>query len=154
METQTVLKSCPQCHSRTTVKNGSVKGIRKWKCKDCRYQFSKDVLSGKSDEVKRLALHMYLEGLGLRSIGRILGVSNVAVLKWVKKAAIEIKRMHLEQSRKRAVTTMELDEMWHYVGKKNENAGYGLLMIESEANLSTSRPVTVITGREENSGTK
>ena len=72
----------------------------------------------------------------------------------MKKAAMEIKRMHEEQSRKRSVTTMELDEMWHYVGKKNRSAGYGLLMIENEAVPSTFKSVTVITGREESSGTK
>lgn len=32
-------------------------------------------------EMKRQALHLYLEGLGFRAIGHLLGVSNVAVLK-------------------------------------------------------------------------
>ena len=31
-------------------------------------------------EIKRQALQLYLEGLGFRAIGRLLGVSNVAVL--------------------------------------------------------------------------
>ena len=39
---------------------------------------------GKPDSIKRLAIEMYLEGLGFRSIERILGVSNVSILNWLK----------------------------------------------------------------------
>jgi transposase-like protein len=155
MDASINFKICPQCHSRATVKNGSVQGVRKWKCKQCKYQFSKDTLQkGKSNELKRLALHMYLEGLDLRSIGRILKVSNVAVLKWVKKAAVEIQKIHKEQSRKKIVTIMELDEICHYIGKKSGNIGSGLLMIEKEKSLLPLSSVIAIIGREEGSGAK
>jgi transposase-like protein len=33
--------------------------------------------------MKKQALHLYLKGLGFRSTGRFLGVSNVSVLNWV-----------------------------------------------------------------------
>ena len=38
----------------------------------------------KSEETKRLALQMYLEGMGFRAIGRVLNISYGAVYKWVK----------------------------------------------------------------------
>ncbi len=38
-----------------------------------------------SASVKRQALQLYLEGLGFRSIGRVLGVSHVSVQKLIKK---------------------------------------------------------------------
>lgn len=60
-------------------KAGFVHGRQRYKCKFCSYHFTKNALKGKPKEIKRLALHMDLEGLGFRSIGRVLGVSNVAV---------------------------------------------------------------------------
>ncbi|KAA6334071.1 hypothetical protein EZS27_017586 [termite gut metagenome] len=33
--------------------------------------------------MKKQALHLYLEGLGFRSIGKLLGVSNATVLNWI-----------------------------------------------------------------------
>ncbi|OON69206.1 hypothetical protein B0919_10850 [Hymenobacter sp. CRA2] len=31
-----------------------------------------------------MALKLYLEGMGLRAIGRVLDVSNVTVMRWVR----------------------------------------------------------------------
>ncbi|MDR1340879.1 MAG: helix-turn-helix domain-containing protein [Prevotellaceae bacterium] len=35
--------------------------------------------------MRRLALEMYLEGLGFRSVGRVLKISYGTVYQWVKK---------------------------------------------------------------------
>lgn len=70
--------------------------------------------------MKQKAVHLYLEGMGFRGIGRILGVSNVAVLKWINLAADmlrnKLKQEMPKQSRK--IATMEWDELWHFVRKK------------------------------------
>jgi len=47
-------------------------------CNGCKY--TRSTPRGISVEIKRQALQLYLEGLGFRAIGRLLGVSNVAVL--------------------------------------------------------------------------
>ncbi|MDB4978115.1 MAG: transposase [Candidatus Peribacteria bacterium] len=69
--------------------------------------------------MKRLAIEMYLEGLGFCSIGRLLGVSDVAVLNWVKGTAAALESLD-EKIRQLPdeVQTMELDELCTYVGKK------------------------------------
>ncbi len=71
---------CPRCSSGEAVKSGKVKGRQPYKCKCCGYFYT---VSPKSDNAanaqRRLALPLYLEGLGCRSIGRILGFSHVAV---------------------------------------------------------------------------
>jgi len=36
------------------------------------------------NNAKRFALELYLEGLGFRSIGRILKVSHVSIFNWIK----------------------------------------------------------------------
>jgi transposase-like protein len=76
---------CPECKSNHHVKDGKVGGLQRYKCKTCIYRYG---VSGKSNvksvEVKRLALSMYLEGLGFKSIGRVLKISYGTVYAWVK----------------------------------------------------------------------
>ena len=76
---------CPKCKHTEKTKDGKVKGRQRYKCKSCHYRYTIERKSDvKSEEVKRLALEMYLEGLGFRSIGRILSISHVTVYYWVK----------------------------------------------------------------------
>ena len=76
---------------------------------------------------------MYLEGLGFRSIARILGVINVTVLKWVRKAG-EILQESVDNNNvfSYKVSVMELDEMWHFIQKKTTESGCGWLLIETK----------------------
>ena len=98
---------------------------------------------------------MYLEGLGFRSIGRILGVSNVTVLKWMRRIAREIVAIRASgESGNVGIRTMELDEMWHYVGKKNEKSGCGLLLIETPEKYLPGNSVLVEGQLAENCGAK
>ena len=92
---------------------------QRYKCKDCGYNFVQgDGRQGKNRDKQRMALHLYLENMGFRAIGRVLGVSNVTVLNWIRKAGHWIKAYHERQERPKRVEIIELDEMWHYVGKK------------------------------------
>jgi transposase-like protein len=77
--------NCPQCSSDTNVKSGFAKGRQRYKCKACGYHFTVENKSTtKPLSMKKQALHLYLEGLSFRSIGKLLGVSNVTVLNWIK----------------------------------------------------------------------
>ena len=80
-----MIEHCPKCKSTERVKNGHIKGRPRYRCKECNYDYT---VMQKSTAVppdkKRLALQMYLEGLGFNSIGRILNVSHVSVLKWIR----------------------------------------------------------------------
>ncbi len=118
--------NCPRCASADTVKSGINKGRQRYKCKACQYFFS---VHHKSDTAtlaqRRLALNLYLEGWGFRSIGRILGFSHVAVYQWVKAY-----KENLEQIKHPAAQIVELDELHSYVGHKKTTAGSGLLLID------------------------
>jgi hypothetical protein len=70
---------------------------------------------------------MYLEGLGFRAIGRILGVSNVSVLKWVREFGQQVRELSTE---KQHIKIIEVDEMHSYIGSKETTVGYGLLLID------------------------
>jgi transposase-like protein len=75
----------------------------------------------KSPETRQLARNLYLEGLGFRAIGRLLNVSNTAVLGWIKAAG---KTVELPVEDK-PVEVVEVDEMHTYVGQKKITAGFG-----------------------------
>lgn len=122
---------CPKCSSLETVKNGFMKGSQRYVCKACVYTYTKP-FRGKSKELKRKAIELYLEGLGFRAIGRTLNVSNVAVLKWVRAAAQVLKEQLTRElpSKKQEIQVMELDELWHYVLKKRIKLGFGSLSTE------------------------
>ena len=77
---------CPKCKSENRVKNGFFKGKQRYKCKQCGCNFTVTYQENAEKEKKRrFALSMYLEGLGFHSIGRLLGVSHVSVINWVRK---------------------------------------------------------------------
>jgi len=125
--------NCPRCGSVNHCKDGIVKGRQRYKCKDCYYHYTvKQKSDVKSSDTKRLAFEMYLEGLGFRSIGRILQISYGTVYQWIKKWG---KNMTLPK-RKEEIEVVELDEMHTYVGRKKTTNGYGLLLIDMENGLS------------------
>jgi transposase-like protein len=125
--------NCPRCCSINYCKDGVIKGRQRYKCKDCNYRYTVEQKSDvKSKETRRLALALYLEGLGFRSIGRILSISYGTVFQWIKKWG---KMIELPKSNEE-VAVVELDEMHTYVGQKKTTDGYGLLLIDLESGLS------------------
>ena len=66
--------------------------------------------------------------MGFRAIGRILGVSNVAVLNWIREFG-QIAKAYAETRLPKnihEVDVIEIDEMWHFTQKKVKNSGPGL----------------------------
>ena len=69
--------------------------------------------------------------MGFRGIARTIGVNNTTVLRWIKFIGLSVKayfNTHLSAN-PRHVDFIEIDEMWHFTVKKNENSGSGLLSI-------------------------
>lgn len=81
---------CPKCQNHDVVKSGVVKGRQRYNCKNCHYFFTvfKD---GKNIDPYYVikALQLYIEGVSLREIERLIGVSHVSVLNWVKKYKVQ-----------------------------------------------------------------
>jgi transposase len=105
--------------------------VQRYKCKKCNYNFTVTLKStAKSNRVKRLALTLYLEGLGFHSIARVLKVSHVSIIKWIKKFGSQIGEIKNDNP----VEIVEIDEMHTYVRQEKTINGYGLLLIEKEGN--------------------
>ncbi|MDE1890815.1 MAG: IS1 family transposase [Planctomycetota bacterium] len=106
---------CPKCGGKVYCKDGIVQGRQRYLCKGCRYRYTVEQRSGIGDKAtKRQALELYLEGLGFRSIGRILKFSNVSILNWIKAFGEALPEIKKEET----VRVMEMDEMHTYIGSK------------------------------------
>ena len=78
----------------------------------CTYIKNTGSKRGYPEEVKRKAIKYYLEGLGFRQIERLMHVSHVSVINWVKKAAKEIRKEEDKEEKQKIKTeVIELDEM-------------------------------------------
>ena len=93
-----------------------IKERQRYQCKECGCNYTVELKStAKPKLLKRQALHLYLEGLGFRSIGRFLGVSNVSVLNWIKSFVKEVGNLH---SANKEIEMVEVDEMHSYIASK------------------------------------
>jgi transposase-like protein len=66
--------------------------------------------------VRQQALQMYVDGLNLRRIGRLLGVDHQTVANWVKAKAEDLPDK--SPVAKGQVKVSELDELYSFVGDK------------------------------------
>ncbi|GHT18790.1 hypothetical protein FACS189429_5770 [Bacteroidia bacterium] len=99
--------------------------------------------------MKKQVLHLYLEGLGFRSIGRFLGVSNVSVLNWIRSFGKEVQSLNAESQE---IEMVETDEMHSYIGQKKTTVGYGLLLIDMVKDSSISLLATEATQQQKSFG--
>ncbi len=142
--------NCPKCSNSVGIKSGKIKGKQRYKCKKCNYHYTVQQKStAKPKELKKYALQLYLEGLGFRSIGRILNVSNVSVLNWIRGFGQEVQSLSNNDSE---VDFVELDEMHSYIGNKKTIVGFGLLLIDMGKSSSISLLATEALRQQKSSG--
>ena len=140
---------CPKCKTERFVKDGIVKSKQRYKCKACNFRYTVIQKStGKPLHLKRFALQLYLEGLGFRSIGRVLKVSNVSILNWIRQFGEQVKSLQSDEP----VSVTEIDEMHTYIGIKKTINGYGLLLIDMKRDSCTSLLATEALSRASNFG--
>ena len=113
---------CSKCGHEKIIKNGIVRGLQRYQCKNCGYNYTVAHKSTAfSTDVKQQALHMYLEGAGFRAIARQLQVSHVSVYRWIK--AMGQQAAALESPS--AIDVVEIDELHTYIGHKKTIVGSG-----------------------------
>jgi IS1 family transposase/transposase-like protein len=113
------ISNCRRCGSINVVKAGKIKGNQRYKCKNCGFQFQPNRAKGRSQSTKRLAVLLYLSGLSIRTISKIVKTDLHAVYRWIRKFAED--NYEKPEPISNAVV-IELDEMWHYLhSKKNKH---------------------------------
>jgi transposase-like protein len=115
---------CKHCGSGSFVKNGLAHGRQRYRCKACERSFTATPPRGKPPAMKALAVLLYALGnVSQGMIGKLLGVSHVAVYKWVRAAGEGTPAPSATPSS----GIVQIDEMWHFVdGKKQGLALAGL----------------------------
>ncbi len=127
------MKKCPKWNHLQLTKDGFMKGDQRYKCKSCKYRsILKQSPYRSSISTKRKALQLYLEGLGFRSIGRILGFSHVLIYRCLKSYGEKIGNLKSSET----IKHVELDEMHTYVLNKKTLDGFGYLLIGLGKSLS------------------
>lgn len=120
--------SCPNCQSDKIIKSGIVNDRQRYKCKNCNYFFTVNKLGKKIDDYYvNKALQLYLEGLTYREIERILGISHVSVMNWIKK--YNIKRPE-NTSYHPTYKILNADEVAKFFSEKSNLKGAGIVLTE------------------------
>ena len=121
---------CPKCGCTESAKAGTVGNKQRYQCKRCPCKYTRSTPKGKGAIVQKAAYQLYLSGISMRRIGQMLGVSTVAVLKWVRKFGKETHGKAKPETG--SATVVELDELCTFLGEKNAKFGYGLLFVEKQ----------------------
>jgi len=116
---------CPECKSTKFNKNGRKKGKQNYICLNCQRQFQDCYVEqkGYSDEFKRECLMMYVNGMGLRAIGRVKKIHHTTIITWVRKVGELLPDAYAPET---IPEVGELDELETFVGSKKTKFGYGL----------------------------
>ena len=115
--------ACKKCGSTKCVKSGKVRDKQRYTCKLCGYNF---VLVDKREKVgpegKALAVLIYSAGKASYGfIARLFNVSRPAVLKWIRNIGTRLPEPSVDGE----IKEVQIDEMWHFINKKNEKYGSG-----------------------------
>lgn len=122
------MEACPNCQSTFFTKAGILKERQRYKCKSCGYFFTVGKLGKQIDDYYvNKALQLYLEGLTYREIERILGVSHVSVMNWVRK--YNIKRPY-KGNYHPSYKILNASELQKYFSDSNAIKGAGVLITE------------------------
>lgn len=120
---------CKRCQAEETLKNGTVWGKERYRCKSCGYNFTEGDGSVKENLVVKKALAVILYSLGKAAfgmLGKICGVNRSLTYRWIKEEADKLPEPVVSGE----ISEMEFDEMWHFVGSKKQkmdHQGSGLL---------------------------
>jgi transposase-like protein len=109
--------SCKSCGGTEATKSGFVRGLQRYRYRACGCNFTKTPPRGKPAAMKAMAVLLYAMGnMSFGMIGRLLGVSDVSILRWVRAEAEALPEPAVPADAK----VLVLDEMWHFVEKKSD----------------------------------
>ena len=126
---------CPECGSERVVKNGKQLGKQTYLYKLCHRRFTPNATKvHRPSHEKRKAIELYMNGMSIRAIAKVLNAPYMTVWTWIKKegekADKKVKRK-LEKLRNQGEEkAISIDEMWSYVGKKGNEVWIWSVVVE------------------------
>jgi transposase-like protein len=108
---------CPKCDSE--IKQHKIGknpcGSQRYRCYLCGCKYTPDKKAHAYDKAfRQKAVQMYVDGINLRRIGRILGVHHQSVANWVKSHSEKLPYAPVPEK----VEHAELDEVFTFIGDK------------------------------------
>lgn len=120
--------ACPKCSHHESSKSGIVKNRQRYRCKHCNYYFTVEKIGKQIDSYYVIkALQLYIEGVSYREIERLLGISHVTVMNWVKKWGIKAPEQLEYRPTYRIMNQQELQE---FIKDPLQLKGTGMLITE------------------------
>ena len=122
------INCCPKFENSEIIKSVIVKEKKRYFYRNSKYYFTVNKIGKKIDDYYvTKALQLYLEGLSLREIERILGISHVTISSWIKEYNIK-KPPHSDfHATYRVFKQIELAE---YIRNEENLKGSGLIITE------------------------
>lgn len=119
---------CPKCNESNTVKSGVLNGRQRYKCKPCNYNYTVQKMGKSIDSYMVIkSLQLYIEGVSYREIERLLGVSHVSVMNWVRKYNVRVPKQNLYTPTYKVLNQQELVDFC----KQSKNlANKGMIVTE------------------------
>lgn len=110
--------NCSGCGGVSLIKHDRKAGHQRYLCRTCG-RYSTDSQPKFSPQTKAMAIEMYMNSMGIRAIGRVLGASSAVVLNWIRKehAAIGQKQAGQGSVPSDGPDIIEMDEIYTYVQK-------------------------------------
>lgn len=132
---------CKHCGGLSGVRNGIVGGKQRYKCKLCHKTFREgDERVKHSIDKKIKVIKCYLEGVGIRSIERLEGVSSPLIIYWIRQTSRivreKLRSATIDENAKN-ISILEVDELFSYCKKNSAKSTFGLLLIGTEIKLLT-----------------
>ena len=131
---------CKRCGSGEHVRNGLMRGKRRYRCKGCGLNSTGTRPRGMPLAMKVTAVLLYLSGLSMNRTAKLLGVSTPSVMNWIEQFAKVFAQKPEPEDR---AIVVELDEMWHYLKKRPTSSGSGRLGIVLQGEWSTGNAAVV-----------
>ncbi|MFP4091081.1 MAG: transposase [Cyclobacteriaceae bacterium] len=123
-----VYPQCPKCNAEKVVKSGIINDRQRYKCKKCAYYFTVNKIGKQIDSYYVIkALQLYIEGVSYREIERLLGVSHVSVMNWVRKYQLKAPE-NLEY--RPTYKVLNHSELTNFISQPSNLKGAGMIITE------------------------
>ena len=110
--------SCKYCKSACTKAGFQKNGLQKFYCKSCsKYQQASYQSNAWLTDLNKRIVNLLIEGIGLRGMSRVLGITLKTVIDRIKQIATLI---HRKISFAKG-HVYEMDELWTYIGNKKND---------------------------------
>jgi len=128
---------CTHCGSKKYTNNGSYKGVRRYKCKECGRYFSDKVRKFTYQDKERF-LQLYLNNVGVNKAAMFMGCSPSLIVRWIREFADNLRKKMLKATEildDQIPDIIEMDEIYTRIKKGGIAHRYGLLILEDEVKL-------------------